>query len=155
MSYFQWKPEMSVGLTRLDDDHKSLIAIINRLAGSLGPDDGNSGVQQALTALLRYTEHHFGREEAVLRAVNYTALTQHRDEHKRFIRDLQELRADFATMEDTEQKQKLLDFLKDWLTHHILIEDMAYKDRVSGDKTAAKAAEKFSGADIWTTRLAG
>ena len=155
MSYFEWKPEMSVGLTRLDDDHKGLIAIINRLAGSLGGDDLNTGVQQALTALLRYTEQHFSREEAVLRIVDYSALKQHREEHKRFVRELQELRADFVTLQDTEQREKLLTFLKDWLTHHILIEDMAYKDRVAGDKAARKAAEEFSTNDLWTARLAG
>ena len=146
---------MSVGLNRLDDDHKSLIAIINRIAESLENADGDGVVQQSLTALLRYTEYHFGREEAVLRAVGYDNLGHHRVEHQRFIQDLQELRADFVQLDDETQKRRLLDFLKDWLTHHILIEDMAYKDRVSGDRNAARAAEQFSSLDIWTSRIAG
>ena len=155
MTFFSWTQQMSVGLNRLDDDHKSLIAIINRLADSLDGDQANGVVQQALTALLRYTEYHFGREEAVLRAVGYDHLSHHREEHKRFIQELQELRADFVQLDDNTQKQRLLDFLKDWLTHHILIEDMAYKDRVRGDKDAARAAEQFSSLDIWTSRIAG
>ena len=155
MTFFTWTPQMSVGLNRLDDDHKSLIAIINRISESHESGDTNGVVQQSLTALLRYTEYHFGREEAVLRAVGYENLNHHRDEHHRFIQELQDLRADFVQMDDATQKQRLLDFLKDWLTHHILIEDMAYKERVTGDRDAARAAEQFSSLDIWTSRIAG
>lgn len=154
MTFFTWTPKMSVGLNRLDDDHKSLIAIINRLAESLEDEKASRVVQQSLTALLRYTEYHFGREEAVLRAVGYDHLTHHRDEHGRFVEELKELRADFTELDDVDQKRRLLDFLKDWLTHHILIEDMAYKDRVTGDKDAARAAEQFSPLDIWASRIA-
>ncbi|WP_259780839.1 bacteriohemerythrin [Aestuariispira ectoiniformans] len=152
MSFFEWTPEMSVGLARLDDDHKGLIAIINRLAETCGKPDQHAVIEQAFRALLRYTEVHFGREEAVLNAVHYASLQGHRHQHHDFIKDILELRHAFGQAGDEETQRELLDYLKDWLTNHIMIEDMAYKSAVEHSAIARDAAERFSSLDIWTTR---
>ena len=150
---------MSVGLARLDDDHKALIAIINRLASAMveapsqNSDELERVIQQSMTALIRYTEYHFSREEAVLAAAGYATLDQHKREHKRFIRELQELRVDMASSRSIEKRERLLGFLRDWLTHHIMVEDQAYKDRIHGNPAAARAAEGFSAVDSWTSRV--
>lgn len=153
MAYFEWTAGMSVGLARLDDDHKGLIAIINRLADASTGAEREAAINQALTALLRYTEYHFAREEAVLRAVNYPHLDHHRDEHREFVAELDEMRRDFPALPDGDGRAMLLAYLKDWLTHHILIEDMAYKGLVENEPAAEKAAEQFSPLDVWTTRI--
>lgn len=152
MSYFEWTPDMSVGLARLDDDHKGLIAIINRLAETLGKPGQHATIDQAFRALLRYTEIHFGREEAVLNAVHYPPLEGHRAQHKDFIHDILEMRQAFGNASDEEAQRELLDYLKTWLTNHIMIEDMAYRPSVEHSRSARQAADRFSSLDIWTTR---
>ena len=45
--------------------------------------------------------------------------------------------------------EDLLEFLKHWLRHHILIQDMAYRPHVEHNEAAAKAAEGFSAIEVW------
>lgn len=159
MPYFTWKEEMSVGLARLDDDHKALIAIINRLAAAV--EDARRGapmapgiIDRTLQDLIRYTEYHFGREEAVLEATGYRTLREHQMKHHRFVDDLRELRATRPGGGDLAYSLELLDFLRHWLTRHIMVEDQSYRDLVHGDPAAAKAAERFTGIEQFSARLA-
>lgn len=152
MPYFSWTSDMSVGLVRLDDDHKVLISIINRLADSLDNDLDNTTMEQAFRALVRYTEIHFGREEAVLSAVNYTELTAHHDAHGQFVQDIIEMQKEFEVTSSVEKKLEVLDYLKNWLTSHIMIDDMAYMPFITDSPKAVKAAETFSAIGLWTQR---
>ena len=152
MSFFEWTPDMSVGMARLDDDHKVLISIINRLAENIGRADRKSVLDQAFRALIRYTELHFGREENVLSAVNYPALTAHHREHQDFIDEILELQKGLDKVGGSDTQQHLLEYLKNWLTHHILVEDKAYMDAVSNNPRAREAADQFSSIGMWTQR---
>ena len=57
--------------------------------------------------------------------------------------------------DDEPQKQTslinktLLQFLKDWLNHHILIEDMAYRPLAEDNPEALKAAKNFKPTEVW------
>ena len=43
----------------------------------------------------------------------------------------------------------LLGYLKDWLTHHILVVDMGYRPLVEGNDKARAAAQGFKGSQAW------
>ena len=45
--------------------------------------------------------------------------------------------------------QALLTFLQDWLKHHILIEDMAYRPHVERNPEARKAIQSFKATEVW------
>lgn len=152
MSFFEWTPDMSVGMARLDDDHKVLISIINRLAENIGKADRKSVLDQAFRALIRYTELHFGREESVLSAVNYPALSGHHQQHRDFIDEILDLQKGLDKVGGSDTQQQLLEYLRNWLTHHILVEDKAYVDSVANNPRARQAAEKFSSIGMWTQR---
>ena len=47
--------------------------------------------------------------------------------------------------------QDLLDYLKDWLNHHILIEDMSYRKLAEPNPAARAAAKNFRASEIWWT----
>ena len=151
MSFFTWTSDMSVGVERLDEDHRSLISIINHLADSLeNQDDGSEEViNRALTALARYTEIHFTREEEVMKSVDYPVLDGHRDEHEKFIQDLYNLKAEYSGGNE-DIRRRLLDFLKNWLTGHIMVEDMKYRPFTDDSVAAHNAAECFAPLEAWT-----
>ncbi|MEQ8603027.1 MAG: bacteriohemerythrin [Marivibrio sp.] len=157
MRAIDWDEGMSVGLARLDDDHKQLIAIINRLheAVRLGGSEAGATVARSLQALADYTERHFAREEAVLEAVGYPALRGHRVQHDAFVDELRDLADAFDARRDPALAAELGRFLRDWLTHHILVEDMAYKPRVQGDPRARAVAERFAGRGLARSERAG
>ncbi len=45
--------------------------------------------------------------------------------------------------------EALLTFLQDWLKHHILIEDMAYRPHAERSPAARDAAKSFKATEVW------
>lgn len=150
MALLKWSEAMSVGVPELDADHRVLIEIINELDTTTGQTDLKSDVKQStvekiLRSLLRYAEYHFGREEKVLEVCGYDGIEGHKKIHQDFIQKLSATAASFDVNPDKNADaviDELLIFLKDWLVHHILIEDMAYS-ALAGVSNNAKEAAKF------------
>ena len=152
MVLMQWSEKMSVGVPELDADHKQLIRIINQLAADADSDERKAAVRQSLFGLLRYAEYHFAREEGVLAACRYAGLEEHKAEHRDFIARIGELNRRFDS--DPEESaavvnQTLLNFLQDWLNHHILIEDKAYRLHIEHDPAARETAQSFKATELW------
>lgn len=153
MTYMTWTGKMSVGVPELDEDHKGLIHIINQLAENAGQEARHKVVRQCLVALMRYAETHFAREEQVMSSCGFPALVVHQAEHRSFIAEIK------AAMERFDKKPEelaamvsaeMLGFLKNWLNHHIMIEDMAYRpfaERNLAD--ARRAAQNFRASEVW------
>ncbi len=153
MPVMLWTAKMSVGVPELDEDHKQLIAVINRLAAVSGPEARRDIVRRCLFALMRYAESHFAREEKVMAACGYPDLGGHGEEHRAFVRQLQVITRNFNGAPNdlaAHVNDELLDFLKDWLYHHILIEDMGYRPYAERRITKAReAAKSFRAAELW------
>ena len=155
MSLMTWTSAMSVGVPELDEDHRVLIRIINQLADSRENGDHVAILRQCLYSLLRYAEFHFAREEKVMAACDFPGFTHHKEEHRAFtahMKDLAEaLDADEPPVAEIVN-QDLLYYLKDWLNHHILIEDMSYRKLAESNASAREAAKTFRASEIWWTR---
>jgi hemerythrin-like metal-binding protein len=152
MPLIEWTDDMSVGLTELDNDHKLIIEAINQLDANANDATRKDVVRQCLMRLRRYAEYHFAREEKVMAACAFPAIEVQKSEHRDFVKRVQEVtrRFDAQPAESAEIiSQELLGFLRDWLRHHILIEDMAYRSYVENSGAAKQAARSFKGAEIW------
>ncbi len=148
----RWTEKMSVGMAEMDADHKELIRIINQLAADADEEGRQAAVRQSLFGLLRYAEYHFAREERVLAACQYPDIEEQKAEHRDFVARIREFHRRFdADPEDSAAvvNQALLTFLQDWLNHHILIEDMAYRPHVERHPEARKAAQSFKATEVW------
>jgi hemerythrin-like metal-binding protein len=126
MSAFAWTEAMSVGVPALDADHRCLVRIINLLEDTEGDDD--RVIEIVINTLDIYCRYHFAREEQVMNACKFPALAFHRHEHEGFCRAIAEMN---ERKTDAAAAQDLLEYLKAWLLHHILIQDMAYKPYVA------------------------
>ncbi|MBK8209723.1 MAG: hemerythrin family protein [Rhodospirillales bacterium] len=126
MSAFAWTEAMSVGVPALDADHRCLVRIINLLEEAEN-DDGRL-IETVINTLEVYCRYHFAREEQVMNACKFPALAFHRREHELFCRAIAEIN---GRKSQASTVQELLDYLKAWLLHHILIQDMAYKPFVA------------------------
>jgi hemerythrin-like metal-binding protein len=155
MALMRWTEAMSVGIPELDADHRILIKVINELTLNAGSADREKVLRQCLYGLLRYAEFHFGREEKVMEACGFPAVEHHKDEHLAFTQHVQELagRIDSGEAQALEVvNDELTDYLKNWLIHHILIEDMAYRGRAEQSREAKTAARAFRASEIWWGR---
>ncbi len=151
----EWTDDMSVGLPELDDDHKLIIAAINQLDANANDATRKDVVRQCLMRLRRYAEYHFAREEKVMAACAFPAIEVQKSEHRDFVKCVQEAtrRFDAKPAESAEIiSQELLGFLRDWLRHHILIEDMAYRPYVEDNGAAKQAARSFKATEIRWSR---
>jgi hemerythrin len=78
-----------------------------------------------LDELILYTETHFRDEEGLLADRRYSDIATHKHQHAGFVKQVQDLRGQFAAGRITMSIQTL-QFLKSWLTTHILSADQAY-----------------------------
>lgn len=141
--FYQWNESMSVGVPLIDNDHRALIHLINRLHESVSAGDTYDVLDELLNRLVDYVDIHFMREERVMDACAYPQTPEHKEEHAAFVEFVQELRKKITAQDAQTQAGELADYLKDWLNHHILIQDMAYREYAEGNADAARVAEAF------------
>ncbi len=155
MTVMRWTEKMSVGVPELDADHKELIKVINQLEENSGAAARGTAIRQCLFALLRYAEYHFAREEKVLAACHYPGVRKQKLEHRDFVARMNRMHHRFDDNPDNAAavvNDKLLGFLRDWLNHHILIEDMAYRAHAERNPAAREAARSFKATEVWWSR---
>lgn len=131
MALFNWSNEYSVGAKLMDDHHKQLFDIMNRLYDVMdkGGTEVQSSVVPMLGELIKYTEYHFGEEERLMEQARYSGLSPQRLAHQEFVNKLKEYKdkvtnspgmAIFVANEASMTAS-------DWLKHHILRMDRAYE----------------------------
>lgn len=128
----EWSDRFSVGVPELDNQHQRLISIINRLNGCdrtavCGPA---CHFDQTLSELIDYAERHFKAEEDYMASIGFDGLLQHEDEHRVFHEKMVGFcqRAADPTASQEHEREQLMEYLKLWLTNHILKSDMCYRD---------------------------
>ena len=142
--FYKWNDSMSVGVPLIDNDHRALIHLINRLHESVSAQDAYDILDSLLNRLLDYVDIHFMREERLMEACGYTEAVGHNEEHAAFIAHMHGLRNTVNAETTLSQIGDLTEYLKNWLNHHILIQDMAYRRSVENNPGAAgRIAEAF------------
>jgi hemerythrin len=126
MALIVWSDSMSVGVGRIDKEHRGLIDLINLLHGEMLAGKSKEAMGNILDRLIAYTKTHFAYEETLFRTHNYPQAAAHKQEHDTLTQQVVALQADFKAGKAVIGAP-VLAFLKDWLTNHILKQDMAYR----------------------------
>jgi hemerythrin len=123
--FVEWTDELSVGIQEIDEQHKILVNLLNRLYESiiLRTDDEEAG--KILQELSQYTVIHFSVEESLMRILGYDDYEDHKKHHEELTKQVLEL-SEKVKSGKLSTSMELLNFLKNWLTKHILIEDKRY-----------------------------
>ncbi|MDF1529165.1 MAG: bacteriohemerythrin [Sedimenticola sp.] len=130
MSKLEWSDSYSVGVPRLDAQHKVLIRIINQLE----EERRTGGLIVAVFAeLRRYVKEHFRDEEVMLEAAGYADLEEHKVGHRQFEEWLTSIEMVYNSGGASAYyiAESVHEFLKDWLITHILAKDVAYKETLT------------------------
>ncbi|GAA0554287.1 hemerythrin-like metal-binding protein [Rhizomicrobium palustre] len=131
MAYMEWNTALKVGIAIFDDEHKKLIAVINRLHEALQAGCGQADLLREVDHLIDYTAMHFRHEEMYFDDWSYPAAKPHCASHAALYGKMCGFRhaitssngSGFHGLRATEE---MLKFLKSWWFDHILIEDQAY-----------------------------
>ncbi len=127
MALFTWNDSFSVKVALCDQQHKKLFEIINQLADAMRTGQGKQAVVKTAGELLQYTHTHFQEEEALLEGAHYPQLAAHREQHRKFVSDVEALARQIRE-EGGASSIQVLNLLRDWLINHILKTDKAYSD---------------------------
>lgn len=125
MSFMPWSDALAMGITTIDTQHRWLVDATNRLHGEITkavPDRAVLG--EILEGLVDYTMNHFVLEEELFQRFGYPENDAHKAEHDAFTAQAMQLLMKFEGGESVGEP--VLEFLKQWLLHHILKVDRAY-----------------------------
>jgi len=122
-----WNTAMSVGDSRLDDEHMVLIDIINQLYGANERRDSRL-LEMVIDELYSYASFHFQHEEDYIAGLGFPGTERHVKLHHGFIRRLTATRQKFLAERQPEIGIEILDFLTSWLRDHIMGEDRRYRE---------------------------
>lgn len=126
MPLMTWTEEMSVGVKALDDDHKKLVALLNELHEGILSGEPKPVLERVIERLVEYTIYHFGREEKLFTDAGFPAATEHKREHELLSRRARNLQSRFECGQSTQLSLEAMNFLKIWLTGHIMGNDKEY-----------------------------
>jgi hemerythrin-like metal-binding protein len=127
MAFINWSENLSVKIGSIDNQHKKLVEHINAFYDSVAQGSSKEKTLELIKAMKNYTVSHFTSEENIMKQYNYPAFSAHKVEHDKFV-------AKVLDFEDRFKSGKLLlsieitNFIKDWLTSHIMGTDKKYSD---------------------------
>jgi hemerythrin len=130
MAFIDWETRYSVGVKQIDTEHQRLIGIINELHEAMTKGKGKDILERILGDLLEYTETHFTNEEALMQKAGYPGFEAHHVLHTDLVRQVKELQAK-AKAGSALVSISVLNFLREWLTSHILNTDKQYQSHLN------------------------
>ncbi len=123
-----WKPEYSVNIKEIDQQHKKLFDLINWLYDSIVRNEKDDIIEQILIELKDYAFVHFKDEEKYLvkaREMGYMESDPHMSEHNEFINVIEKFHQKYING-NPQIKQEVVEFLQRWITQHIINSDKKY-----------------------------
>ena len=125
MAVIVWDNTLSVDISAVDQQHKKLINIINELHDAMKIGKAKDVMEKVIKELVDYTVEHFSIEEKKMQEFHYVDYVQHKSEHDQFVKKAASLQKDFSTGK-TSITLDTMNFLKEWLTNHIMGTDKKY-----------------------------
>ena len=121
-----WEEEYKIGVVELDEQHKKLFEIVNRIQMLLGDKfitDKFDSIIEIIHELKAYTIYHFKAEEEYMLMSGYKKFFSQKVAHSDFVEKMNSI--DFSQIDNNQNKylNEILYFVCEWLVTHILKED--------------------------------
>ena len=122
----QWKDDYCTGIAPIDEQHKELFSIANRIYDLLKNDlipDKYDSIVAIIGELQSYTRYHFKTEEDYMQRINYRRFLSQKAAHNGFLAKMDAI--DLGKIDNSQNQYliEILDFVLDWLASHIVKAD--------------------------------
>jgi hemerythrin-like metal-binding protein len=117
----QWSDELHLGHDAIDDHHRKMVDAANLLYAAHHAG-AREEILSHLHALIATSAEHFVFEEDLMTRMNYPKALVHTEHHGEVLAELNRF-FDRAIAQNLRDTDKVLAFLRDWLTNHLLTFD--------------------------------
>lgn len=128
-TFIAWDEDFSTGVKKIDDQHKLLLAMINKVH-ALSMDSASiasktAEIMPVFDELNRYANYHFRTEEFLMRQhlEPNEATAQHAIAHGAYWPTIATFEKKLQQGEDSGVIDELTEYLKKWWINHILVVD--------------------------------
>ena len=140
----EWKNEWECGNAVVDGQHKTLVAMGNRLLDAALADMSSPVTARALEELGAHVQAHFESEESILREYAYPGVEEHARIHASLIQQVNALLK--RHREDALKPTAIFSFLLDEVvTGHLLKEDIRFFPYLRQSTPPARSTDRFEG----------
>lgn len=124
-NFFKWDPvRLTTHVDAMDREHEKLVAIMNRLFARHEEKASKTELSTIVRELVAWTITHFDHEEQFFDTLPYSQAHIHKKIHKDLIERLNGHKMEFE--KSGELSPAFFQFLKTWLTAHIMGIDVKY-----------------------------
>ena len=123
---FPWNKNLETGIVEIDEQHKGLVALLNKLAYHVAFQSDKITLDHVFNELSEYAVYHFRTEEYIWNQTMFGDEWErdHKRSHKRFFMEIQLIKKGKESREPFNKIiEEIISFLAYWLAFHILDED--------------------------------
>jgi two-component system NtrC family sensor kinase len=141
---FVWDQRYMTGLPTVDEQHRHLVDIVNRVGDMLlATQTSEAELQGVFKELAEYARFHFVEEEKLMASAGLDPrhATLHQQHHAQFVEQLVQMWRSRKTF--AHPAEMLHGFLAAWLSFHILDEDQSMARQISAVRMGTAAGQAF------------
>jgi hemerythrin len=128
---FNWNDNYSVKVKEIDNQHQVLVNIINDLHDAMKERKAKYILEKIIIELAKYTEYHFAYEEKLFKQYAYPEEKIHKETHANLVKQVNDMNLKYQ-QGGIVLSLEIMNFLKEWLSAHILGTDKKYVDHFVG-----------------------
>lgn len=121
----EWITKFNLGINEIDDQHKRLIEIMNKLCNAINTGDEAEAISGIIKEMWDYAHYHFALEEKYFDEFHYEKAEAHIAWHREFMKKVETLAKEY----DEGKKSVSIDalsFLGGWFIDHTQTFDREY-----------------------------
>lgn len=128
MSLIFWKDEFALGINEIDEQHKKILALINKLYDLFDSKKfkEQTEIDEIIKDLADYAVYHFEVEEKYFKLFAYEKTNEHIEIHNQYRTKIEEWRKRYDENKDEKVFFEISTFLHDWWVWHINNTDREY-----------------------------
>lgn len=128
MSLIPWKSEFALGINEIDEQHQTVLFIINKLYDLFLEKkfENQEEINNIIKELADYAIYHFQTEEKYFKLYGYEQAEGHILVHDQYRKRIEEWRKRYDANKDEAIFFEISNFLQDWWTWHINNTDRTY-----------------------------
>lgn len=139
----EWLSDYSTGIARIDQQHKKLVHMIDRLQESITTNTLEQQMAHTVKFIISYAQHHFSDEENIMKTISFPDYNLHKKLHEALIKDIKKLLLKIKVTQQVDATE-LIEFLTGWLKDHILEEDLKIGHHIQTLKKQKKEVRQVS-----------